>query len=219
MTTANDIINRALLMLGVRAAGETVSAEEAQDGFTAFVAMVGELLPPLLDVSVTQDFECRGGESLKVGSTVSSITITLPDAPRDGMRVQVTDVDAAFASRPVTVARNGRLLEGAAANQTLSTNGASVTWMYRGDTGSWERSAPLTLAGTLPYPTEFDQALAAVLACRIAPEYGREPTPRLLVMGDTGERQLRARYASADELAPDLALRMLPSQWGWRNTL
>lgn len=212
MTTVRDIITRAHRLLGVVAAGESLSADDGASGLEAFLGLLDELLPDLLPVSVTGDYETAGNRHLLVDGTAGALTVTLPADPSDGMRVQVTDIAADFATHNVTVARNGRLLEGSAANQTLATNGISKTWMYRGDTGNWHLLSTLAQADTLPFPSRYDQALAAVLAVVLQGEFGAQLAPGVVTQAEAGRRALEARYADTSDLIADRGL------WPWPRT-
>jgi hypothetical protein len=70
----------------------------------------------------------------------NGVQITLPASPRDGQIVIVRDIATMFGTIPSTFLRNGKLINGVAAN--LSTSGDNSTWilMYSADAGSWYTS-------------------------------------------------------------------------------
>lgn len=117
MPTARDIVTRALRMLGVLAAGETPSAEDADAGLLALNGMVASLV-----MSRAPSF------------------------------------------------------------------------------------AEMTLDTSIPYPRQFDEALASMLAIRLASEYGQQVAPAVASMAERGEQQLRAYYASEALLVVDSGL-------------
>lgn len=212
MATANDLIARALRLLNVLASGETASADEAADGLVTLNSLLNEyrghgIGAPLTEVSVTSSYETDGNESLLCDTTAGALTVTLPDDPLDGMMVRLVDVANSFASANVTVARNGRQIAGSAANATLSSNGTNRAYFYRADTGNWALVSDLVLADTQPLPARFDSALAALLAVRLAPEYGRTVSVELADQAERGRLALAAAYDQSErEMAVDMAL-------------
>lgn len=197
MATANDIIARALKLLGVGADGEPISASDAVDGLVALNALLDSLPAngvgsPLTPINVSEGHDSSGNEALFVAS--GGVRITLPEMPIDGMRVQVVDVGGAFGVAPVTLERNGRLLEGAANNATLSDVGLNRTWLYRADLGDWRRIGSLTATAQIPYPSRFDEAIAAQLAAKLAPTYSVPVTGDLAEMIASGRQAMAAAY-------------------------
>jgi hypothetical protein len=67
----------------------------------------------------------------------TGVTITLPASPRVGQQFLIKDVSASGASTfNITVARNGSTIDGAAANFTISTTGATIGFVCVG-TNAW----------------------------------------------------------------------------------
>jgi len=64
-------------------------------------------------------------------------TIILPLTPSVGDWVELWDGASAFATNTATVDRNGNLIEGAAANFTISTDDVKLKFVYSGTTLGW----------------------------------------------------------------------------------
>ena len=77
------------------------------------------------------------GEQIFANTTANPITITLPSSPSVGNEVSIIDARGTFANNNLIINRNGEPIEGAAANDTLSTNGQSITLAYVDSTRGW----------------------------------------------------------------------------------
>jgi hypothetical protein len=175
-------------------------------------------LPPTLvqqDITVTISDDEPSARIAAAGG----ITITLPALPFDGARVQVIDVGNVFATSPVTIDRNGWLLEGATSNLTLNANGLNRSWMFRPDLAGWVRAAPLLIDDVLPFPEEFDAGIALMLAYRLAGEFRTGLSPQDAAMAMAAHTRLRARYAPPPKLTFTDEVRLLGDasrRWdGW----
>jgi hypothetical protein len=73
------------------------------------------------------------GESVIVDSGGGASTATLPASPADGDFIEVKRTGASN----VTIARNGKLIENAAADYTLAADKQSLSLRYDTGTGSW----------------------------------------------------------------------------------
>jgi hypothetical protein len=183
-------------MLGILGEGQTPSYAEAADGLDVFNQMqrgffgdlIGVKLEPVAASTVTGQY---GALYQGIGA---AFTLTLPDNPKDGWRIGVADAALAFATFNATIARNGRLLEGAAANLTLNTNGANRVWFYRIDSGNWEREKDLALTDNIYFADDCITGVCALLAIALANEYGREPPAATTALAQAGTERLRIRY-------------------------
>jgi hypothetical protein len=194
VATANDIIRRALRLIGATATGEAPSADEAADALSALNAMLAEIPGQLRPVTATEAYQALPGDDMAVVAA-SAITITLPDDPADGCRVRIADGNGTFATYNVTINRNDRLIAGAAANATLNTNGTVRTYEYRQDQASWiVVPASYVLADEIQLPALLNDALAYMLAFRIAPEFSAGISAVVGAQAPQAERRLKARY-------------------------
>ena len=199
------------------ALGETPKAAESAAGLTrlnaiiasAFGNSVGE---GLSDLTLAVSDEIDANVRCVVTGRTGAITITLPEAPQNGARVQVIDADGTFDTYSVTVARNGRKLEGAYANLTLSTEGLNRTWLYRGDLADWVRVSELELNNDLPFPLEHEDAFVIELAIRMNPVFMASLSPESAAAHQTAMRRLRAAYRQTRAVSAELAVLNLSTQ-------
>lgn len=120
-------------------------------------------------------------------------TLKLSPSPHEGQRVAVADAGANLATYNLTLDGNGRTIEGAA-TQVLATDGMVRQWLYRGDTANWVRLTDLALDDDLPFPTEFDDYFAILLAMRLNPRHGRTLMEESAAWFTGREGAFEARY-------------------------
>jgi len=82
-------------------------------------------------------YTTSAGEQIFANTTTNPITITLPASPSTGDEVVIVDARGTFGSNNLIINRNGEPIEGDAANDTLSTNGQSITLAYVDSTRGW----------------------------------------------------------------------------------
>ena len=195
-TTVQQGITRAFRMLGILGEGQTPSAAESSDALDVFNqvqrGLFGDLIGVKLEpVAASTTTGMYGAVYQGIGA---AFTLTLPDNPKDGWRVGVADAALAFATFNATIARNGRLLEGAAANLTLNANGTNRTWFYRTDTGNWEREKDLALSDNIYFADDIITGFCAMLAVSLANEYGKEAPATTIALAKDGAERIRTRY-------------------------
>lgn len=217
MATVNDIIDRAYSRLGVLSEGRALSPLEKATALDAF----NDMLDSLPDEGVGAFV---GTQRVSGATTVTApgilqviasaaMTITLPKEPKDGFRVKIVDAGNNFATNNLTIARNGWLIAGAAADVTLSTNGQSKEYFFRADLGDWVAvTSPLTGTDTPHYSGRHTAGLAAMLAFRLADDSASAVSPQLSYSAQSGLTRLQAQYGP--DLSADLgyAIRRSPSQ-------
>lgn len=210
MATAQETIETALQALRVLGAGGSVDAAKAQYGLKQLNNYINQLQGfggslPLQDVRVDASYQvCTRWPAVRL-MCLSGVTITLPERPVDGQRVEIVDAAETADTSNITVARNGWLINSAASNYTISTEGANVKLMFRADKGDWQVMANLALADPLPFPTEFDEAIALNLARRLT-LYGQSLSSEDKERAEAGRRKLRARYAKPGQAQYDPAV-------------
>ena len=69
--------------------------------------------------------------------TAGGFTITLPASPAKGDRIRFFDCAKVFDTNNLTVARNGKLIQGDAANLTVNTEGAAFELVFYNNTYGW----------------------------------------------------------------------------------
>lgn len=72
-----------------------------------------------------------------VSTSSTAVTITLPASPIKGDSIRFLDLARTFAARNLTVARNGKLIQGDAADLTVNTNGAAFELVFYDNTYGW----------------------------------------------------------------------------------
>ena len=82
-------------------------------------------------------YTTSAGEQIFANTTTNPITITLPASPSTGNEVVIVDARGTFGSNNLIINRNGEPIEGDPANDTLSTNGQSITLVYVDSTRGW----------------------------------------------------------------------------------
>lgn len=197
--TGRDVIKRAARMNGAIASGDDPNADELADAFMALNTMAralhGDVIGPRLSPqSMTGATQAENG-GLYQAALTAAVTLTAPLRPRNGSRFGIVDVSANFVTYNATIARNSQLLEGAASNLTLSTNGAQRVWFFDSDTGNWVREADLASVDTVPpYPDRLLAFLPAMLAVFVGPEGGVEIRPDVVATAQLGMQSFARNY-------------------------
>jgi hypothetical protein len=88
---------------------------------------------------VATTYQAVVNDRILVNSSAASFTITLPTNASLLINdtIQIIDATSSFATYPVTVARNGSLIQGAADDLVLDLTGAILTMIYTGPTYGW----------------------------------------------------------------------------------
>lgn len=215
MTTAGELINGSLRLLGVLAEGETPSADTANDALVAMNQMIDSWNTERLSVFALQDqvFIWPAGV----------ITRTLgPSGDFVGNRPILLD-DATYFRDPSTNVSYGikfinrQQYDGIAVKTVTSTYPQVVyTNMTYPDIEmfvyprpirdlEWhfvsveELTAPATLSTDLTFPPGYLRAFRYNLACELAPEFGVEPSRQVQRIAMTSKRNLK-RINNPDDI-------------------
>lgn len=124
---------------------------------------------------------------------LSSPPVYLHPAPQDGTRLGVVDASGNFATYPLTLAGNGRKIEGLD-QVTLNEDGTRRDWVYRADLGEWKRVTPIEPDGDWPWPDDFDDMFICMLAMRLNPRYGQSIGQDSIAALERSRGQFKARY-------------------------
>jgi len=207
MSSAGDIINGSLRLLGVLAEGETPSAETSQDALTAMNQMIESWNTERLSIFSTQD-----QVFIWPASTLSR---TLgPTGDFVGNRPVLLD-DSTYFRDPATNVSYGikfinqEQYDGIAVKTVTSTY-PQVLWInmtfpniemyvYPRPTRAleWhfisveELTQPATLATQLHFPPGYLRAFRYNLACEMAPEFGVEPSPQVQRIAMSSKRNIK----------------------------
>lgn len=207
MTTAGDIIDGSLRLLGVLAEGETPSAATSQDALTAMNQMIDSWNTERLSVFSTQDqvFTWPASAISRTlgpsGNFVGNRPILLDDA--------TYYVDAGTGVSYGIKMINQQQYDGIAVKtvtstypQVIFTNMSypniemfvypvptrALQWHFISVT---ELTQPATLATVLSFPPGYLRAFRYNLATEMAPEFGVEPTPQVQRIAMTSKRNLK----------------------------
>ena len=207
MTTAGDIIDGSLRLLGVLAEGETPSAATSQDALNAMNQMIDSWNTERLSVFSTQDqvFTWPASAISRTlgpsGNFVGNRPILLDDA--------TYYVDAGTGVSYGIKMINQQQYDGIAVKtvtstypQVIFTNMSypniemfvypvptrALQWHFISVT---ELTQPATLATVLSFPPGYLRAFRYNLATEMAPEFGVEPTPQVQRIAMTSKRNLK----------------------------
>ena len=85
----------------------------------------------------TNSFTAAAGDGYFVNTTSNVVTMTLPASPILGDEVSAVDYAGTFDTYNLTVARNGKNIQGAAADLTVATERAAFTLVFTDNTQGW----------------------------------------------------------------------------------
>ena len=87
--------------------------------------------------SKTSAFNAAISKGYFVDTTGGAVTATLPASPTAGDTIRFIDLSATFDSNNLTVARNGKKIQGDASDMTVATERAGFALVFSGDTQGW----------------------------------------------------------------------------------
>ena len=215
MTTAGELINGALRLIGMLAEGETPSAATSQDALTAMNQMIDSWNTERLSVFSTQD-QIFIWPNNQVHRTLG------PTGDFAGNRPVQLD-DSTYFKDPTTGISYGikiinqQQYDGIAVKSVTSTF-PQVMWInmdypnidmyvYPVPTKAleWhfisveELTQPATIYTQLTFPPGYLRAFRYNLACEIAAEFGVEPSPQVSRIAMTAKRNLK-RINNPDDI-------------------
>ena len=206
-STAGELINGALRLIGMLAEGETPSAATADDALVAMQQMIDSWSTERLSIFTTQDqvFTWPAGQlSQTLGPTgdfIGSRPIELDDStyfidPSSGISYGIKII-------------NQQQYDGIAV-KTVTSSYPQVIWVntnypdvdmyiYPVPTRALEwhfvsvdpLTTPVTQSTVLAFPPGYLRAFRYNLACEIAPEFGVEPSPQVQRIAMTSKRNLK----------------------------
>ena len=85
----------------------------------------------------TGNFTAVASEGYFVNTTSGAITATLPASPTQGDEIAFIDYAGTFDTNNLTIARNGKPIQGDASDLTVATERAGLTLVFVDDTQGW----------------------------------------------------------------------------------
>lgn len=221
-TTAGDIINGSLRLLGQLAEGEQPSAETSADALTAMNQMIDSWNTERLSVFSTRDevFTWPANTIQRTygptGDFVGTRPIQLDDSTYFKDTQSGLSYDVLFINQDQY---NGIALK------TVGSTFPQVMWinmtypniemyLYPKPTKSLEfhlvsvepLDQPATLSTVLNFPPGYFRAFRYNLACELAPEFGVEPTPQVQRIAMVSKRNLKRINDPGDLMAMPYSL-------------
>ena len=215
MTTAGDIINGSLRLLGVLAEGEVPSSETSQDALNAMNQMIDSWNTERLSVFATQD------QVFTWPSGILSRTLG-PSGDFVGNRPVLLDDSTYFRDASTGISYgikfiNQQQYNGIAVKTVTSTFPQVIfvnmthpdieMYIYPRPTRDleWhiisveELTQPATLATQLHFPPGYLRAFRYNLATEMSPEFGVEPSSQVMRIAMTSKRNLK-RVNNPDDI-------------------
>jgi hypothetical protein len=215
MTTAGDLINGSLRLLGVLAEGETPSAETSQDALLAMNQMIQSWNTERLTVFATQDQVVSWPPSTisRTFGPTGDIVANRPVAIDDSTYFRDPSNGISYGLKLI----NQQQYNGIAVKTVTSTY-PQVMWvnMTYPDVEMYvypvptkvlefhivsveELTQPANLATDLAFPPGYLRCFRYNLACEMAPEFGTEPSRQVQRIAMTSKRNLK-RINNPDDI-------------------
>lgn len=197
--TVRDVIKSGNRMLGALATGDDPSADELNDALLAYNTMTralhGTIIGPRLSPqNLTVSLQAENGGFYQA-YLAGAATLTAPLNPRNGARFGAVDAKLIYATNNLTVAPNGRLIEGAVASLVLAIAGTTRVWFFDADTGNWIKEADAaTVDATPPYPDRLNAYLPAMFAVYVASQYGADIRQDVVAYNTEGRLAFARNY-------------------------
>lgn len=215
MTSAGDLINGSLRLLGVLAEGETPSAETSQDALNAMNQMIDSWNTERLSIFSTQDqvFTWPAGIRSRTLGPTGDFVGNRPVLVDDATYFRDATTNVSYGIKII----NQQQYDGIAVKTVTSTY-PQVLWINMSYPDiemyvypvpiralEWhfisveELTQPATLATDLTFPPGYLRAFRYNLACEMAPEFGVEPPPTVARIAMTSKRNLK-RINNPDDI-------------------
>lgn len=213
-TTAGDLINGSLRLLGVLAEGETPSSETSQDALFAFNQLIESWNTERLSVFSTIDQVVAWQPNVLNATLGPSGTLQPVDPAVTLVRPVLVDDATYFVDPASGISYNIKLInqqqyDGIAVKTVTSTYPQVMfvnmtypdidIYLYPKPTkllhfhfiSVQEINQPANLATDILLPPGYLRAFRYCLACELAPEFGVEPSPQVQRIAMTAKRNLK----------------------------
>ncbi len=183
MASAEQIVGRAFKRLSLIEANDNVSGADLQDGLAALNGMISSWAA---DGLATADQTLTG-------------RVTAGDA-------RISEIDTSKLAVGMFVSGDG--IPAATLLESIDDRD-KITLSQQATVSGAETSLTFT---ALPFDAKLEGGVVALLAVRIAEDYGKTPGPILLRDADRGEKQLQAAFLTVPRAQFDIALTRTTSQ-------
>ena len=92
----------------------------------------------LTSASASADRALVAFDRVLLDAGTASFTVTLPPGPAVGTPVELRDAGSTLTTHPVTVGRNGQLINGAATDAAMDRDGLAVLLVFEGGSVGWK---------------------------------------------------------------------------------
>ncbi|BAQ89348.1 phage tail fiber-like protein [uncultured Mediterranean phage uvMED] len=89
------------------------------------------------NLTKTANYTAVAGDRILCDTSGGAFTITLPASPNAGDKIHVLDVAASFDNNNLTIARNGKKIQSATADLTITTENTGIGLVFYNDTYGW----------------------------------------------------------------------------------
>jgi hypothetical protein len=224
MTLVNDIITRAYRENNLISKGAVPTTTEVDEALpllnTIVLSAVGfEVGDALTDIAIggTNDQSTLISNFVPQNSRLvlnlsAATTIKLNPYPQNGERFAIVDVANNLATYPLTIDANGKSIE-FDFTEVINTNSFVGQWIYYADDGNWVRVNSLATGDDMPFPEEFDDYFALMLAVRLSPRHGVRMPPESLAALKRAKAQINARFWATKKVESDVPIVRLLSNF------
>jgi hypothetical protein len=123
------------------------------NGLQAALDAAGTAVGAVKDAAYT----AKGGDVILADTSGGAFVLTLPATPAVGASIVIADYDGSWGTNPVTIARNGETIQGAAGDLIADSGGALVWLFFTGDT--WRAYIAAGAAGGAAVTADGAEAL------------------------------------------------------------
>ncbi len=113
-------------------ASNSATAIASQQSIKAYVDSV-----KIYELTKTANYTAVAGDNILADTSGGAFTITLPSSPVAGNTIHILDAAASFDNNNLTVARNGKKIQGATNDLTLTTENTGIGLVFYNDTYGW----------------------------------------------------------------------------------
>ena len=89
------------------------------------------------NLTKTGNYTALAGDRILADTSGGAFTITLPASPSAGDKIHVLDAAASFDNNNLTIARNGKKIQSATADLTITTENTGIGLVFYNDTYGW----------------------------------------------------------------------------------